>query len=409
MSARTIRGAIQKRGSNDMEQKRLGFGFMRLPVKDMNDRTSIDREELSRMVDRFIECGFSYFDLAYIYHNGACEKAFYEAVASRYPRDKYVVATKMPLSIVASKEHQEQIFSEQLQNCGVDYFDYYLLHGMDYHTIPKAKRFDSFDFIYQKENTGMIRNIGFSFHDTSEMLDEILTAHPEVDFVQLQINYLDWDSVSIQSKACYEVAKKHNKKIIVMEPVKGGILANVPEQVEQLFKDSSPDRSAASWAVRFAASQKNVIMVLSGMSNYAQLDDNVGYMKEFLPFSENEHDVIKRAIPLFTDTNAIPCTFCRYCVTNCPKDIAIPEYFTQYNTYLNEKKSTEQNGLSNVEYNYYLIQKRRGKPTSCIMCRQCEKICPQHLPVTDHLKTVDGEFSSAMKILTAALSPQKSE
>jgi predicted aldo/keto reductase-like oxidoreductase len=285
------------------EHKKLGFGFMRLPVKNIHDQTNIDIEELYKMADRFIGSGFSYFDLACIYHNGVCEKPFNQAVVSRYSRDKYLVATKMPLSIAANKEHHEQIFSEQLRNCGVDYFDYYLLHGVDYNTIPAAEKLNSFDFINEKKKAGLIRHIGFSYHDTPESLDEILTKHPEVDFVQLQMNYLDWESPSIQSRRCCEVTKKYNKQIIVMEPVKGGILANVPEQIAKLFKGYNPDLSTASWAIRFAASQEKVVMILSGMSNTAQIDDNVRYMQNFVPLSETEYSIIQQAISLFKRYN----------------------------------------------------------------------------------------------------------
>lgn len=380
-----------------MGQKKLGFGFMRLPLKDKDDWTSIDMEELDKMVDRFIDDGFSYFDLAYIYHEGECESAFRKTVANRHARGKFTVATKMPMFMLKSREQQKEIFSEQLQKCGVEYFDYYLLHDLNDGTWPTAVELDSFDFISERKKTGQIHNVGFSFHASPELLNEILAAHPEIDFVQLQINYLDWDNASIQSRKCWEMAKKHGKKIIVMEPLKGGTLAVVPEKAQRLFKNYAPELSVASWAIRFAASQENVVTVLSGMSDFAQLADNTSYMKDFIPLSEKEFDVVHQALSVINESVAIPCTTCRYCVSVCPKDIAIPEYFALYNA---EQKDVNRGASTQLAY-YHQLEQKRGKPTDCIACKQCEAICPQHLPVMKHLKTVAGELDSALeKMLT---------
>lgn len=374
--------------------KKLGFGYMRLPLKNPNDQTSVDMDELNKMVDKFIGSGFSYFDLAYIYHYGACESAFYESVVKRYPRDKFKVATKMPVTILKSKEQQEQIFNEQLQKCGVEYFDYYLLHSLTATTLPNAVKMDSFDFIREQKKAGKILNIGFSFHDTPELLDRILTENPDMDFVQLQINYLDWDDISIQSGKCHEIAQKHGKNIIVMEPVKGGALVNIPEEAERIFKEYSPALSVASWAIRFAASQENVIAVLSGMSNLSHVEDNVSYMKDFQPLTEHEYEVIGQVLSKIKGAIKIPCTACRYCEPNCPKNIAIPEYFTLYNTlqFSIDKEMAIQTG-------YYLqLLATRGKPTDCINCKKCEKACPQHIHIPEHLQEVSDGFAANMRL-----------
>lgn len=378
--------------------KKLGFGFMRLPLKEPSNQTSIDMDQLGKMVDEFIGKGFSYFDLAYVYHYGACESAFCEAVAKRYSRNKFEVATKMPISMLKNKEQQKQIFNEQLEKCGVNYFDYYLLHSITANTLPIATKMDSFAFIREQKRAGKIAKMGFSFHDTPELLDELLTANPDMDFVQLQINYLDWDDIAIRSGQCYEVAKKHGKDIVVMEPIKGGALANIPKEAEHIFKKHNPALSVASWAVRFAASQENVIVVLSGMSNFPQLKDNVSYMEDFKFFTEQEYDVLKQVISKIKETIKIPCTACRYCEPHCQENIAIPEYFTLYNTFqlAIDKDMAIQTG-------YYLqLFATRGKPTDCIECRKCEEVCPQHLHIPEYLQEVSDGFAGAMRLWTGA-------
>ncbi|QAT43561.1 aldo/keto reductase [Aminipila luticellarii] len=377
-----------------MNNKKLGFGFMRLPVTDPANQASIDMDQLNKMVDVFMAKGFRYFDLAYFYHFGACEKAFGETVAKRYPREQFDVATKMPLAILQSKEQQEQIFQEQLTRCGVSHFDYYLLHSVDVKTYKTARKLDSFNFLRRIKESGKAKKTGFSFHDTPDLLDEILTENPYVDFVQLQINYLDWDDIAIQSEKCHAVAKKHGKAIVVMEPVKGGALANVPKDAEHILREYNPTLSPASWAVRFAASQENVFMVLSGMSNLEQLNDNVSYMEDFKPLSGEEQAVLNQAIDKIREGIKIPCTACRYCETHCPKNIAIPEYFTLYNTF---ELATDKDMA--IQTGYYLqLQGTRGKPDDCIKCRKCEEICPQHLKIPEYLQEVSEGFAGAMRL-----------
>ncbi|MGV8083307.1 MAG: aldo/keto reductase [Coriobacteriia bacterium] len=371
-----------------MEHKKLGFGFMRLPVTNPKDQTSVDMEMLREMVDTFLERGFTYFDTAYMYHGFRSEIALREALVKRHPRDAFTVATKLPTMFLKKEGDQERIFDEQLEKCGVDYFDYYLLHNLGVSHYAVAEKFDSFGFIGRKKAEGKIRNIGFSYHDNAELLDQILAEHPEIDFVQLQLNYLDWEDQGIQSRKCYEVATRHGKPVIVMEPVKGGTLANVPAEVESLFRSARPDFSAASWAIRFAASFENVMMVLSGMSDAEQLLDNTGYMQEFVALSEREHEAVREAVAIIRRSIPIGCTACRYCVDGCPKNIAIPEYFALFNA----EKQAENRGFSTQRVYYDNYIRSYGRASECIACRRCEKSCPQHLPIVEHLADVAGTF-----------------
>ena len=371
-----------------MENKKLGFGLMRLPLLEEGNPESIDKEQVKKMVDIFIENGFTYFDTAYMYHNFKSEHVIKECLVDRHPRESYKLATKLPLSMLKEKDDLERIFNEQLEKCGVDYFDYYLIHNVQLSMYEKAESLGVFEFVAKKKAEGKAVKIGFSYHDNASLLDEVLTKHPEIEFVQLQMNYLDWDNNSIQSRLCYETARKHNKPVIVMEPVKGGILANVPEKAAELFKSHSPNSSIPSWAIRFAADNEGVFMVLSGMSNTEQLIDNISFMKEFKPLTDSEKDVIRQVTEIIKSNAEISCTACRYCVDGCPKNIAIPNYFELYNA---EKRNPSKGWSLNMTYYDNLI-KKNGKASDCIECGKCEKICPQHLPIIDGLKEVAKAF-----------------
>lgn len=352
--------------------KNLGFGCMRLPL--LSEKNSdIDLEQFKKMVDIYLEKGFTYFDTAYRYHEGQSEIAVREGLVKRYPRDAFTITSKMPLAIVEKKEDLETIFADQLEKIGIDHFDYYLLHNINDTTYDTAKNTEAFTFLSGLKEKGLTKHIGFSFHGTPEMLDEILSNHPEIEFVQIQLNYLDWTSANVQSGKCYEVIRKYNKNVLVMEPIKGGKLAKVPAEVEKMFKDYDPNASVASWAVRFAASLPGVYMVLSGMSNLEQLEDNTTYMEDFKPLNDEEKAIVEKAAEIITAQNAIPCTACRYCVEGCPMQIAIPEYFNLYN---DDKKK---NAYDQV------VARGNGKASDCIKCGACEVACPQHLKIRDYL------------------------
>ena len=374
-----------------MEQnaKKLGFGLMRLPLTDPNDGASVDVELLKTMVDAFLEKGFTYFDTAWMYCGFQSECAIREALVKRHPRDSYTLADKLHAGFLKTKEDRERIFQEQLKKTGVDYFDYYLLHDVGTDHYKTYQELYCFRWLEEKKAQGLARHIGFSYHDNAELLDRVLTEHPEVEFVQLQLNYLDWDSEGVQSRKCYETAVKHGKPVIVMEPVKGGTLARVPESVEKMFREARPEMSIPSWAIRFAASLEHVMVVLSGMSNMEQLLDNTDYMADFQPLSAQEQALVKKAVDAINSTIAIPCTGCSYCTEGCPQRIAIPKYFSLYNADLQEIK--EKSWRPQGEY-YTRLTMNFGKASDCLECGQCEQVCPQHLPIIRHLKDVAARF-----------------
>ncbi len=368
--------------------KKLGFGCMRLPLSNKDDQTSVDIEQFSALVDAFLERGFTYFDTALTYHGFRSEEFVRDALVKRHKREDFHLATKLPPRILKSAEEQERLFGEQLERCGVDYFDYYLIHNIGLSAYQQAIEFGTFEFAQRRKREGQIRNVGMSFHDSPELLDEILAAHPELDFVQLQINYIDWENPGIQSRRCYEVARKHRMPIVVMEPCKGGNLAVVPEAAERLMKAHAPDSSIPSWAIRFAASQEGVIMVLSGMNTMDQVLDNTSYMGDFIPLSTAEREIIAKVTAIINAETAIPCTTCRYCVSYCPQNIAIPDYFALYNS----SKRAVTDAMSS-QFVYYLnLASTHGRAGDCIACKKCEAACPQHLEISEYLKGVSELF-----------------
>lgn len=368
--------------------KKLGFGLMRLPLTDSEDSKTIDVDRFNTMVDLFMERGFTHFDTAYMYHGEKSEEVFRESVVKRYPRESFTVTDKMPIYMVEKKEDLEKIFNKQLERCGVDYFDYYWMHAMNDQRYSLSKEVDAFGFLEEKKKEGKIRHIGFSFHDSAEVLDKMLKNEPSVEFVQLQINYLDWEDGRIQSRLCYETARKHNKKIFIMEPVKGGTLAQLPEQAEALLKKKDPEASVASWALRYAASLEDVVMVLSGMSEEWQLEDNIEIFDDFKALEKEDYELLDEVVEIIKKSMKIACTSCRYCVDGCPVSIAIPEYFEIYN------RSVD---LSNpddpaIKADFAKLADKHGKPWECIACGQCQDQCPQFLPIIEDLKKISDIF-----------------
>ncbi|MCQ2268932.1 MAG: aldo/keto reductase [Bacteroidaceae bacterium] len=369
--------------------KKLGFGLMRLPVTDPQDMGSIDKELVKQMIDSFIEQGFTYFDTAWMYCGFKSEDSMKDCLTSRYPRESYTLTTKLHGGFIHCLEDRDKIFEEQRRKTGVEYFDYYLLHDMGYDHYAIYNKYDCFNWIQEKKAQGLVKHIGFSCHDNAEFLDMALTEHPEFEFVQLQVNYLDWESNAIQSRLCCEVCKKHGKPVIVMEPVKGGTLAQVPAEVEQAFKNYHPDMSIPSWAIRFAASQEPVELVLSGMSNMEQLLDNTSYMAQFQPMNEEELLLVKQAEQAINANIAIPCTGCSYCTDGCPQNIAIPRYFSLYNA---DKQEVKSKGWTPQGEYYDRLTMHFGKASDCLECGQCESMCPQKLPIIENLKLVAEYF-----------------
>lgn len=363
--------------------KKLGFGLMRLP----KDRDNIDIEQVKKMVDRFLEEGFTYFDTAWAY--AGSEDAIRQALVERYPRDKFQLATKNAAWIdCKNKEEAVSQFDTSLKQTGAGYFDFYLLHNLGEHRTKFFDDYDMWSFVQEKKAEGLIKHVGFSFHSTAEELEEILNKHPETEFVQLQINYADWENPAIQSKACYEVARKHGKPIVIMEPVKGGMLANPPEAVTQIFKKADSGYSNASWAIRFAAGLEGIITVLSGMSNMEQMEDNLSFMKKFTSLSDGERDTLQEAQKALNSIPLIPCTSCNYCAKVCPNNIGISGSFTAMNylTLYKDKESARSQAS-------WLVEGHGKKNASeCIKCRKCEEVCPQHIAIARELMHVNDEL-----------------
>lgn len=373
-------------------QNKLGFGFMRLPLTDPKDQTAIDYDELNKMVDLFLQRGFTYFDTAWMYMGHESEIALRKSLVERYPRDKFTVASKLPVGMIKSKEEQEEVFNKQLEKTGLKYFDYYLVHNVNAHTIDNVRNFDSFKFVNDKKKEGKVKQVGFSFHDSADMFEEVMKEYADqIDFVQLQINYIDWDNPGIEGRRCYEIAQKYNKPVVVMEPVKGGSLAAVPPAVEKIFKEAAPDMSVASWAVRYAASLPGVMMVLSGMSNLEQVEDNTSYMQNFKPLDAKETQVVENAVKTLHSELQIPCTACRYCVDSCPMKIAIPEYFAIYNK---GRQGFGSNPFRGQQAAYDKMAANHGKASACIGCRLCEKNCPQHIEISQWMKKIAKIFEA---------------
>ena len=364
--------------------KKLGFGMMRLPrIEGKQD--VIDIEQTKKMVDMFMDAGFTYFDTAWAY--AGSEDAMRKALVERYPRESFTVATKLA-AWIGCKTRQEAInqFETSLKQTGAGYFDYYLLHNLGQNRTKVFDDFDLWNFAQEMKEQGKIRHVGFSFHSTAEELEEILKAHPEAEFVQLQINYADWESFEVQSRRVYETARKYDKPVIIMEPVKGGLLANPPESVANILKEADPDASYASWAIRFAASLDGVITVLSGMSSTQQMKDNLSFMTDFVRLSDDEQAVMTKARKAIEAIPIIPCTTCKYCEKVCPANVGISGTFSALN--LLTLYHNEQSAAMQEQFNVIMPGKKRAD--GCIKCGACEQACPQHIKIRDRLEEAVG-------------------
>ena len=363
-------------------KKNLGFGMMRLPKID----EEIDYEQVNQMVDYYIENGFNYFDTAHGYHSGKSEIAVGKCLASRHSRDEFILTDKLTDTYFEKEDDIRPFFEKQLETCNVEYFDFYLMHAQNASNFEKFRSCNAYETAFKLKEEGKIRHVGISFHDKAEVLDRILNTYPNIEVVQLQLNYVDWEDESVEAKKCYEVCVKHNKPVLVMEPLKGGNLANLPEDADAILKALN-NGSTASYAIRYAASNDNVRVVLSGMSTLEQMKDNVSYMKEFKPLEDKEREAIDKVVEIFKSKSLIPCTACRYCTDGCPMSIRIPDIFACLN-----KNNLFNDWSDEFYYSTVLTGNGHAKASECIQCGQCEGICPQSLPIIELLQKAAETF-----------------
>ncbi len=367
------------------EMPKLGFGLMRLPEKD----GAINIEQVSQMADAYMEAGFNYFDTAYVYHGGNSEKVVKEAIVKRFPRESFTIATKLPAWFLHSPEDRDKVFQEQLDRCGVDFFDFYLLHSLeDGNNYDTYEMYDCFNWGIKKRDEGRIRHFGFSFHGTPELLVQVLDKHPEIEFVQIQLNYADWDNKIVHSGELYEILRDRNIPMIIMEPAKGGKLACLDDECAEILKAIRPDKSLASWAFRHVGSLPGIATILSGMSTPEQMEDNINTFKDFEPLSEEELAAIDKVKEIMNRVELAGCTSCKYCVEGCPMGISIPDVISAVNT---KRKFP---GDMRPQFFYNGLVDRYSHASDCIACGQCEGVCPQHLPIISLMQEAVEKFES---------------
>ena len=370
-------------------KSKFGFGCMRLPKIDENDETSINQEIFNEMVDIYMEKGFNYFDTSYAYHSGESEKAIRKAVVERYPRESFRICDKMPTWALKSPEDNDKFVKEMLERLSIDYFDLFLIHNINVPWLEKAEKNNTFEYVKKMKENGIAKKIGISFHDKAELLKEVLDKYGEMlDVVQLELNYLDWDDPSIESRKCYELCVKHDLDVIVMEPLKGGVIVNQPESIKKEFNQFNPNKSIASLAIKFCASLENVKMVLSGMNKMDDLIDNCNTYENFTPINQEEIDFLEKMALKLKEIRIVPCSECEYCLDSCPCNIPISEYFNLYN-------------LSKIqpEYNNYRLYfdklcDEKVAADECIKCESCIEYCTQKIDIPKELENLCKHFES---------------
>lgn len=363
--------------------KKLGFGLMRLPLINEEEK-EVDIKTFQKLVDYYMHKGYNYFDTAYTYLNGNSEKAVKEVLVDKYPRKSFFLASKLPIFNLEKEADMEEIFNEQLERCGVEYFDFYLVHNVSTKHIDKFTKIDAFQFLKEKKNEGKIKHIGISCHDTSEFLENILIKHPEIEFVQLQINYLDWTDNIIQSKEIYDVACKYDKPVIVMEGLKGGALINIPQEAKKILTDYNKSNSIVSWSFRFNLSLDNILVILSGINNMEHLIEDIKIFETFTPLNKEEYNVLDEVAKIIKKTSRINCTSCKYCISHCSKNIDIPYFFELYNS----QKLLNQTHSLGMYYRNYISQHKNMNASDCIKCDICIDFCPQKIDIPKELEKV---------------------
>ncbi len=368
-------------------KSKFGFGCMRLPQTDANDPTKIDQELFNQMVDIYMEKGFNYFDTSYAYHNGASEVAIRKAVVERYPLESFKICDKMPTWALTCEDDNDKFVNEMLERLGIDYFDVFFIHNINGPWLKKAKKANTFEYVKKMKENGIAKQIGFSFHESSQLLKEVLDEYGEIfDIVQLELNYLDWEDPSIESHKCYDLCVEHGLDVYVMEPLKGGVIVNQSEEIKNDFKKFNPDKSIASFALRFCASLEHVKIVLSGMNKMDDLLDNCDTFENFEVLTNEENEFLEKMAKKLAENVAVPCSECGYCVDACPEMIPIPEYFHLYNSSKNQPE------FDVYRLYYDKLCDEKVPADECTYCGTCIDHCTQKIDIPEELENAREHF-----------------